>query len=161
MGARDRLPRGGDDDGPRPPGPRSAQCAAPRAAHGPWTARAAHAGRPGGAPWLTVTPAGGASSSALAALAHRLLATPRAMIVAGRAERTPELARLLPRLASALGWPLLADPMSGARRGPNAIAAYDLIFGPDGTVDATRSRPPAPTASRPVTTRPRPRPACR
>ncbi|MFT4034804.1 MAG: 2-succinyl-5-enolpyruvyl-6-hydroxy-3-cyclohexene-1-carboxylic-acid synthase [Patulibacter sp.] len=92
-------------------------------------------GRPDGAPWLAVTAASGAAPSAVARLAQRLLEAPRGVIVAGRAERTPELARLLPRLASALGWPLLADPMSGARRGANAIAGYDLFLRPDGTVE--------------------------
>ncbi|MEH3054504.1 MAG: 2-succinyl-5-enolpyruvyl-6-hydroxy-3-cyclohexene-1-carboxylic-acid synthase [Patulibacter minatonensis] len=106
----------------------------------PLTAPGPHAplttGRPGGRPWLTVTPAAGASSPAIASLAHRLLAAPHGVIVAGRAERTPELARFLPRLAAILGWPLLADPMSGARRGANAIAAYDLIIGADGVPSA-------------------------
>jgi 2-succinyl-5-enolpyruvyl-6-hydroxy-3-cyclohexene-1-carboxylate synthase len=105
----------------------------------PLTAPGSHApltgGRADGAPWLTITPAAGAAPSALSHLAHRLLATPRGAIVAGRAERTPELERLLPRLAAALGWPLLADPMSGARRGPNAIAGYDLFLTPSGDLD--------------------------
>lgn len=92
-------------------------------------------GRPSGAPWLSVTAGAGAAPAAVQSLAHRLLAAERGVIVAGRAERTPELARLLPRLAAALGWPLLADPMSGARRGANAIAAYDLFLQPDGSLD--------------------------
>lgn len=96
-------------------------------------------GRANDAPWLAVTPAVGALPAAVKQLAHRMLLEPRGVIVAGRAERTPELGRLLPRLASALGWPLLADPMSGARRGPNAIASYDLCLTADGTVDAGAS----------------------
>jgi 2-succinyl-5-enolpyruvyl-6-hydroxy-3-cyclohexene-1-carboxylate synthase len=105
----------------------------------PLTAPGAHVplspGRAAGAPWLAVANGTGAASPAVHALAHRLLATERGVIVAGRAERTPELARLLPRLAAALGWPLLADPMSGARRGSNAIAGYDLFLQADGTFD--------------------------
>lgn len=105
----------------------------------PLTAPGVHApltaGRGDNAPWLRVTRAGGAAGAPIAALAHRLLATTDGVIVAGRAERTPELARLLPRLAATLGWPLLADPMSRARRGPQAIAGYDLFLRPDGSVD--------------------------
>ncbi len=77
-----------------------------------------------------MTAGAGAAPAAVQSIAHRLLATERGVIVAGRAERTPELARLLPRLAAALGWPLLADPMSGARRGANAIASYDCSYSP-------------------------------
>jgi 2-succinyl-5-enolpyruvyl-6-hydroxy-3-cyclohexene-1-carboxylate synthase len=53
---------------------------------------------------------------------------PRAVIVAGRHERDDGLAEALPRAAAALGIPLLADPLSGARRGPAAIAHYDALL---------------------------------
>lgn len=32
------------------------------------------------------------------------------------------------RLAQLTGWPLLADPLSGARHGPQAIASYDVLL---------------------------------
>lgn len=32
------------------------------------------------------------------------------------------------RVAEALGWPLLADPLSNQRRGPNAISTYDALL---------------------------------
>jgi 2-succinyl-5-enolpyruvyl-6-hydroxy-3-cyclohexene-1-carboxylate synthase len=50
----------------------------------------------------------------------------RVVIIAGRQERHPgaELAEF----AARSGIPLLADPLSGARRGPAAIAHYDLLL---------------------------------
>ncbi len=63
----------------------------------------------------------------------------RAVIVAGRHERRDGLAEALPAAAAALGAPLLADPLSGARRGPAAVAHYDeLLRDP---VFATAHRP--------------------
>jgi 2-succinyl-5-enolpyruvyl-6-hydroxy-3-cyclohexene-1-carboxylate synthase len=53
---------------------------------------------------------------------------PRAVIVAGRHERDDGFAEALPSAAAALGVPLLADPLSGARRGPAAIAHYDALL---------------------------------
>ena len=52
----------------------------------------------------------------------------RAVIVAGRHERDDGLGRTLSLAAAALGTPLLADPLSNARRGPAAIAHYDALL---------------------------------
>jgi 2-succinyl-5-enolpyruvyl-6-hydroxy-3-cyclohexene-1-carboxylate synthase len=52
----------------------------------------------------------------------------RGVIVAGRHERDALLPAVAARLAEMAGWPLLADPMSGARRGDAAIAHYDSIL---------------------------------
>jgi 2-succinyl-5-enolpyruvyl-6-hydroxy-3-cyclohexene-1-carboxylate synthase len=50
------------------------------------------------------------------------------VIVAGRDERLGIDAERLERFASQVRIPLLADPLSGARRGPAAIAHYDLLL---------------------------------
>jgi 2-succinyl-5-enolpyruvyl-6-hydroxy-3-cyclohexene-1-carboxylate synthase len=52
----------------------------------------------------------------------------RAVIVAGRVAREPETAAQLAAFAAAARIPLLADPLSGARRGEAAIAHYDLLL---------------------------------
>jgi len=73
----------------------------------PWTARVAAPPVP--APW-----------------APELL--PRGVVVAGRHEREDELAPTLREFAETAGYPLLADPLSGARSGEAAIATYDLLL---------------------------------
>ncbi len=62
----------------------------------------------------------------------------RAVIVAGRHERHDGLGEALATAAAALGTPLLADPLSGARRGPAAVAHYDALLRDAGFADAHR-----------------------
>jgi 2-succinyl-5-enolpyruvyl-6-hydroxy-3-cyclohexene-1-carboxylate synthase len=82
-------------------------------------------GRAGGAPWLARR---GARAQA-ADLSAWVAAHPRGVVVAGRAEREqPALAEALARFSGAAGWPLLADPLSWARRGNAAIAHYDALL---------------------------------
>jgi 2-succinyl-5-enolpyruvyl-6-hydroxy-3-cyclohexene-1-carboxylate synthase len=52
----------------------------------------------------------------------------RGVLVAGRDERAGGLGDAAARAAQRLGWPLLADPLSGARHGATAIATYDLLL---------------------------------
>ena len=52
----------------------------------------------------------------------------RGVVVAGRHERDRWLGAAAARFAERAGYPLLADPLSGARHGPAAIAHYDLIL---------------------------------
>ena len=80
-------------------------------------------GRPGGRPWVTTTRA-----TPAAAPAPDGGLPLRGVIVAGRHERDPRLGPALACAAQRLGWPLLADPLSGARRGPAVIATYDLLL---------------------------------
>jgi 2-succinyl-5-enolpyruvyl-6-hydroxy-3-cyclohexene-1-carboxylate synthase len=79
-------------------------------------------GRPDGRPWTHYVPRPAAASTSAPDLA------PRGVVVAGRDERGPELAAILQEFAEAAGYPLLADPLSGARSGPAAIATYDLLL---------------------------------
>ena len=82
------------------------------------------AGRAGGAPW-TAAPIGRRSAAPgdVAALAEAVRASPRGVLVAGWGADLDPAA--VDTFAAASGWPLLADPLSGARRGPAAISAYD------------------------------------
>src|SRR4051812_29237513 len=87
-------------------------------------------GRAGGAPWLA-RPESSSASSALA-LGAALVQAERPLVVAGRAERAPLLSPTVAAFAERLGGPLLADPLSGARRGAAAIAHYDALLRVEG-----------------------------
>jgi 2-succinyl-5-enolpyruvyl-6-hydroxy-3-cyclohexene-1-carboxylate synthase len=52
----------------------------------------------------------------------------RGVVVAGRHERFTPLGVAAAAFAEARAWPLLADPLSGARRGGAAIAHYDALL---------------------------------
>jgi 2-succinyl-5-enolpyruvyl-6-hydroxy-3-cyclohexene-1-carboxylate synthase len=85
-------------------------------------------GRRGGRPWtLRSTPSEDAAAAgrALAVVARD---AHRPVVVAGRAE--PGLAAVA-TACERLGWPLLADPLSGARCGGAAIAHYDGLLRSD------------------------------
>jgi 2-succinyl-5-enolpyruvyl-6-hydroxy-3-cyclohexene-1-carboxylate synthase len=80
------------------------------------------AGRPGGQPWTRFADqdAGGGLD---------LPWTERGVVVCGDGDYD---ALALVELAGRAGWPVLAEPSSGARRGPNALAAYQhLLATPD------------------------------
>jgi 2-succinyl-5-enolpyruvyl-6-hydroxy-3-cyclohexene-1-carboxylate synthase len=84
--------------------------------------RRAPGGRPDGRPWVELAPAARAGAS----LREHIAGSRRGVIVAGRDDAG--LSPAIPALAAAAGYPLLADPLSGARRGPAAIAAYDALL---------------------------------
>jgi 2-succinyl-5-enolpyruvyl-6-hydroxy-3-cyclohexene-1-carboxylate synthase len=86
-------------------------------------------GREGGRPWVTrprtrTEPA----APLLDGLREELSARPRAVLVAGRTERDPGLGGALATFAERASIPLLADPLSGARCGPAAVAHYDALL---------------------------------
>jgi 2-succinyl-5-enolpyruvyl-6-hydroxy-3-cyclohexene-1-carboxylate synthase len=78
-------------------------------------------GRPAGVPW--VRRLGRETPSPLLPSLPR-----RGVVVAGRHERARHMGTELGHFAEAVGYPLLADPLSGARQGPAAIARYDLLL---------------------------------
>lgn len=92
------------------------------------------------APWVRRSGRLGAPDrDAVRRLGELLLAHPDAVIVAGRHDEDPELGPALAALCELLRLPLLADPLSGARRGGAAIARYD------GLLSAPAERLPAPS----------------
>ncbi len=94
---------------------------------GPFTSSIA--GRAEGRPWTTVGPEPRRAASWEAdAIAERIAGTERGLLVAGDTTAVPGP---IVALARAAAWPLLAEPLSGARHGPHAIAAYDLLLGVD------------------------------
>jgi 2-succinyl-5-enolpyruvyl-6-hydroxy-3-cyclohexene-1-carboxylate synthase len=76
-------------------------------------------GRPGGRPWTTFhdRPATGGELE--------LPWTERGVVVCGDGDYD---GRALADLAGQAGWPVLAEPSSGARRGPGALSAYQYLL---------------------------------
>jgi 2-succinyl-5-enolpyruvyl-6-hydroxy-3-cyclohexene-1-carboxylate synthase len=86
-------------------------------------------GRPGGRPWLArPLTATAPPEQAVQGLTGALERRPRAILVAGRQERDGRLPGVLAALAERAAIPLLAEPLSGARRGRAAVAHYDALL---------------------------------
>jgi 2-succinyl-5-enolpyruvyl-6-hydroxy-3-cyclohexene-1-carboxylate synthase len=82
------------------------------------------AGGEDGGPWTEVVRSPAIPDEAvLDDLVHRL-AGRRAALVAGDCRIDGDA---VVDLAEAAGWPVLAEPLSGMRRGPNAISTYDAL----------------------------------
>lgn len=84
-------------------------------------------GRAGGTPWTaTARPVRVVARDVVARVAARVRRTPRGLVVAGwGAHADPDL---VTRVAQLAAWPVLADPISGLRRGPLAVSAYDALL---------------------------------
>ena len=84
-------------------------------------------GRDDGAPWVASTARRPQPHPAdVDALAFLVAAETRGVIVVGwGADVDPEAVE---RFAAAASWPVLADPISGARQGPHAISTYDALL---------------------------------
>jgi 2-succinyl-5-enolpyruvyl-6-hydroxy-3-cyclohexene-1-carboxylate synthase len=81
------------------------------------------AGRPDGRPWIEIAP------TALATPTRNAVTVPaaaRGVVVVGDDAENPAAAAAF---AEAVGWPLLAEPQSNARRGRNAIVSYRYLIG--------------------------------
>jgi 2-succinyl-5-enolpyruvyl-6-hydroxy-3-cyclohexene-1-carboxylate synthase len=85
-------------------------------------------GRPGGAPFVRRVAAAGADREPRARLSELVAGARRGVVIAGRHERQTPLGQSAAAFAAAAGWPLLADPLSGARQGAAAIAHYDALL---------------------------------
>ena len=75
-------------------------------------------GRPGGEPWTRVSGTGAAEPLDLPW-------AERGLVVCGDGDYD---AAPLVELAERAGWPLLAEPSSGGRRGPNALTGYQYLL---------------------------------
>jgi 2-succinyl-5-enolpyruvyl-6-hydroxy-3-cyclohexene-1-carboxylate synthase len=76
-------------------------------------------GRPGGQPWTRFSGPGAAGDQL------DLPWTERGVVVCGDGDYD---ARSLVELAGRAGWPVLAEPSSGARHGPAALSAYQYLL---------------------------------
>ena len=105
------------------------------------------AGRPDGAPWARI---GGAAA---VAAPLELPWAERGVVVCGDGDYD---AAALVSLAEEAGWPVLAEPSSGARRGPNALTGYQYLLASPAFMAAHRPTVIV-SAGRPGLTRPQSR----
>jgi 2-succinyl-5-enolpyruvyl-6-hydroxy-3-cyclohexene-1-carboxylate synthase len=88
-------------------------------------------GRPDGRPWVARMPRASAPRAAAATLAPIVRSAERGVVVLGRCERPAggaDLRAAASAFSAASGWPLLADPLSGARSGAGCVAFYDALL---------------------------------
>ena len=90
-------------------------------------------GRPDGRPYVTRSPIPAATGGdgEHKRLAELVATARRGVVVAGRYEERrggASLGRAAAAFCHAARWPLLADPLSGARRGAGAVAHYDALL---------------------------------
>ena len=85
-------------------------------------------GRADGQPYVRRAPAPHASPTGMEELGALVAGARRGVLVAGRHERLAPVGEAAGLFCAEIGWPLLADPLSGARRGEAAIAHYDVLL---------------------------------
>ena len=84
-------------------------------------------GRPEGAPWVRSRPPEPfAQADEVDRLAEAVAGTERGLITAGWGAGID--AGLVERLATAAGWPVLADPLSGLRDGAHSVSTYEACL---------------------------------
>ncbi len=88
----------------------------------------AEGGRPDGRPLVTISPTRHLAPQDVQSLEQAIAAHSHGIVVAGRYERDTQLAEAAAAFCARAGWPLLADPLSGARRGEAAVAHYDALL---------------------------------
>lgn len=85
-------------------------------------------GRPHGQPYVSRPPARMQTPEGMEILGEFVASGHRGVLVAGRHERLTPLGEAAAAFCTQAGWPLLADPLSGARRGEAAVAHYDALL---------------------------------
>ena len=85
-------------------------------------------GRPNGAPYVSRPRTRLVERANDSTLSELVSTAQRGVVVAGRHERNTPLGKAVAAFAQTAGWPLLADPLSGARRGSAAVAHYDALL---------------------------------
>jgi 2-succinyl-5-enolpyruvyl-6-hydroxy-3-cyclohexene-1-carboxylate synthase len=85
-------------------------------------------GRADGAPWVARPTVPSSRTSAVETLGSRVAGASRGVVVAGRWERRRDFGPAVSDFAATAGFPLLGDPLSGARSGDAAIAHYDALL---------------------------------
>ena len=91
-----------------------------------------HTARPRGEPYLRRLSEDQSvprnSTAEQSRLGELIVGARRGLLIAGRHERHDGLGQAAAEFCAALGWPLLADPLSRARQGQHAIAHYDALL---------------------------------
>lgn len=99
-------------------------------------------GRPDGRPWHVPAPDTGLPAPDIVAnLAGRIRSTERGLIVVGDpgcGDQGGDLGEAVRRLATAAGWPMIAEPHSGVRSGDHLVAHASVLLG---SVFAEQHRP--------------------
>ena len=88
-------------------------------------------GRDDRRPWTARAQAFGDPVLAAEMLAPIVASAPKGVVIAGRVEGSlngPRFAAAVSAFCAASGWPLLADPPSGARSGDQSVAHYDALL---------------------------------